>query len=155
MIYRKVHNQYLRSMWAYLPNNKSIFLNENVKILIKILLTIVPNDLINNIPALVQATSHYLDQWWLVSWSIHASLGLNELILLQSGLPRCIDIVNIDMWYINIKHYFHTIDMFLLVTLDRETIQFVSIYLRWVWFVVDITRTKCEKYSRVEPPATM
>ena len=74
--------KFIISMWAYLPNNKSIFLNENVQILIKILLPIVPNDLINNIPALVQATSHYLDQWWLVSWRIHASLGFNELILL-------------------------------------------------------------------------
>ena len=27
-----------------------------------------------------QATSHYLNQWWLVYWRIYASLGLNELI---------------------------------------------------------------------------
>ena len=27
----------------------------------------------------VQATSHYLNQWWLVHWCIYASLGLNEL----------------------------------------------------------------------------
>ena len=26
-----------------------------------------------------QATSRYLNQWWLVYWSIYASLGLNEL----------------------------------------------------------------------------
>ena len=26
-----------------------------------------------------QATSHYLDQWWLVYWHIYVSLGLNEL----------------------------------------------------------------------------
>ena len=26
-----------------------------------------------------QATSHYLNQWWLVYWCIYASLGLNEL----------------------------------------------------------------------------
>ena len=26
-----------------------------------------------------QATSHYLNQWWLVCWRIYASLGLNEL----------------------------------------------------------------------------
>ena len=26
-----------------------------------------------------QATSHYLNQWWLVYWRIYASLGLNEL----------------------------------------------------------------------------
>ena len=27
-----------------------------------------------------QATSHYLNQWWLFYWRIFASLGLNELI---------------------------------------------------------------------------
>ena len=27
-----------------------------------------------------QATSHYLNQWWLVCWRIYASLGLNELM---------------------------------------------------------------------------
>ena len=27
-----------------------------------------------------EATSHYLNQWWLVYWRIYASLGLNELI---------------------------------------------------------------------------
>ena len=27
----------------------------------------------------VQATSHYLNQWWLVYWCIYASLGLDEL----------------------------------------------------------------------------
>ena len=26
-----------------------------------------------------QATSHYLNQWWIVYWRIYASLGLNEL----------------------------------------------------------------------------
>ena len=26
----------------------------------------------------VKATSHYLNQWWLVYWRIYASLGLNE-----------------------------------------------------------------------------
>ena len=37
----------------------------------------------------VQATSHYLSQWWLVYWSINASLGLNELTnytLIPAGL---------------------------------------------------------------------
>ena len=29
------------------------------------------------------ATSHYLNQWWLVFWRIYASLGLNELIWIQ------------------------------------------------------------------------
>ena len=37
-----------------------------------------------------QATSHYLNQWWLVYWRIYASLGLNELKqlnLIRSDLP--------------------------------------------------------------------
>ena len=32
-----------------------------------------------NIPVWDKATSHFLNQWWLVYWSIHASLGLNDL----------------------------------------------------------------------------
>ena len=65
---------------------KCIFLNENEWILPRISLKFVPKIRINNIPALVQimagadqATSHYLNQWWLVYWRIYASLGLNEL----------------------------------------------------------------------------
>ena len=65
---------------------KCIFINENVRILLKISLKFVPKVPINNIPALFswwlgadQATSHYLNQWWLVYWRIYASLGLNEL----------------------------------------------------------------------------
>ena len=51
---------------------------------IKISLKFVPKGLITNIPVLVQviadqATSHYLNQWWLVYWGIYVSLGLNEL----------------------------------------------------------------------------
>ena len=65
---------------------KCIFFNEDVWILLKISVKSVPNVRINNIPALVkkrlaadQATSLYLNQWWLVYWRIYASLGLNEL----------------------------------------------------------------------------
>ena len=60
-----------------------IFLNENFG---KNSLKFVPKGPINNIPALVQimawcdqATSHYLNQWWLDYRRIYASLGLNEL----------------------------------------------------------------------------
>ena len=35
-----------------------------------------------------QATSHYLNQWWLVYRSIYASLGLSELTHLSSSLGR-------------------------------------------------------------------
>ena len=80
---------------------KPIFFNENVWILIKMSLTFVPKGPIYNIPSLVQimawrhpgdkplseqwlgaiqATSHYLNQWWIVYRPIYASLGLNELI---------------------------------------------------------------------------
>ena len=33
-----------------------------------------------------QATSHYLNQWWLVYWRIYASLGLNELRRFGDGM---------------------------------------------------------------------
>ena len=56
---------------------KWIFLNEIIWISIKISLKFVPRGRINNIPALVQimawrrqATSHYLNQWWIVHWRI-------------------------------------------------------------------------------------
>ena len=46
----------------------------------------------------VQATSHYLDQWWLVYWCIYASLGLNEL----KGLWRAVNVkllqLTVNMW---------------------------------------------------------
>ena len=58
---------------------KRIFLNESTWILIKISLKLVPKDPIHNIPGAVQATSHYLNQWWLGYRRIYASLGLNEL----------------------------------------------------------------------------
>ena len=65
---------------------KRIFLNENVRISIKISLKFVPKVPINNIPALFQimawrrpATSHYLKRWWSLYWRIYASLGLNEV----------------------------------------------------------------------------
>ena len=66
----------------------------SLKISLKIVLIIV---LINNIPALVQvwigaeqATSHYLNQWWLVYCRIYASLGLNESISIVSCYNDCI-----------------------------------------------------------------
>ena len=84
---------------------KRIFLNENVTISIKISLKFVPKRPINNIPALVQimagadqATSHYLNQWWLDYWCIYASLGLNELI---KGAPENI--------FVKVSH--HWMDM--------------------------------------------
>ena len=63
---------------------KRIFLDENVAISIKISLKFIYKGPINNILALVQimadqATSHYLNQWWVVYWRIYASPGLNEL----------------------------------------------------------------------------
>ena len=37
----------------------------------------------------VQATSHYLNQWWLDYWRIYASLGLNELKMLSGFVVNC------------------------------------------------------------------
>ena len=34
------------------------------------------------------ATSHYLNQWWLIYWQIYASLGLNELYIECSWKSR-------------------------------------------------------------------
>ena len=81
---------------------KCIFLNENVLILFKISL-----NLFLRIELTIsqywfrlwlgadQATSHYLNQWWLVYWHIHASLSLNEFKIhkmtqtQQSEMPPC------------------------------------------------------------------
>ena len=61
---------------------KRIFLNENVRISIKISMKFVPTGPISNIPAWVQIMawrrSGSLNQWWLVYWCIYASLALNE-----------------------------------------------------------------------------
>ena len=62
-----------------------IVLNENVWISITISLKFVPRSLIDNFQHWFrhwlwhQATSHYLNQWWIVYWRVHGSLGLNEL----------------------------------------------------------------------------
>ena len=62
---------------------KCIFLNENVSIVVKISLKFVQLTIFQHWfrwwLGAVQATSHYLNQWWLVYWRIYASLGLNEL----------------------------------------------------------------------------
>ena len=46
-----------------------------------------------------QATSHYLNQWWLVYWRIYASLGLNELKLHMKckfiKMPKLISVINL------------------------------------------------------------
>ena len=71
---------------------KSISLNGNVLISIKISLKFVPKGLINNIPALVQVMAWRrpgdkpLSEPMMVSlltWRIYASLGLNELTLIN------------------------------------------------------------------------
>ena len=57
---------------------KCIFVNENVRILIKISLKFAPKDPIYNMPALVQIMA-WRRPGKLVYWRLHASLGLNEL----------------------------------------------------------------------------
>ena len=56
---------------------KCIFVNENVWISTKILMNFVPKGPIYNIPA-DQATSRYLNQYWIDYRRIYASFGLNE-----------------------------------------------------------------------------
>ena len=65
---------------------KSKSANENIRISIAISLKFVPKGPFYNMPALVhimdctgQATSHYLNQWWLIYWHIYALLGFKEL----------------------------------------------------------------------------
>ena len=71
---------------------KCIFLNEDIKISIKISLKFVPKGQINNIPALVQIMAWHrpgdkpLSDAYIVYWRIYASLGLNELKTLQNLL---------------------------------------------------------------------
>ena len=69
---------------------KCIFLNENVRVSIKISLKIVPmvqstlfQNWLRQWLGAGQATSHCLSQWWLVYWRIYASHGRNELTLLK------------------------------------------------------------------------
>ena len=66
---------------------KPIFLNENVRISFKISLKFVPLVQLTIFMhwfwwwlGAAQATSHYLNQWWLDYRRKYASLGLNELI---------------------------------------------------------------------------
>ena len=71
------------------------FLNETIRISIKILLNFVSKGQIGNIPALVEimawsAPSHYLNQLWLNYWHIYASFSLNELKLGSLKLWRLI-----------------------------------------------------------------
>ena len=80
-----------RQNGRYFPDDifKSIFLNDNVWISIKISWKFIPKGPIYKIPAMVQIIACrrpgdklYLNQWWLVYWRIYASLGLNELKVL-------------------------------------------------------------------------
>ena len=66
---------------------KCIFLNENMWIsihwsLFQFTISSIGSD-DGLAPVRRQATSHYLNQWWLVYWRIYASLGLNELTYTQ------------------------------------------------------------------------
>ena len=85
--FRCFNTMVLRQNGHYLADDtfKCIFVDENVRISIKISLTFAPKGLINNISAqvlimaFIQPTSHYLNQWWLEHRHIYASLGLGEL----------------------------------------------------------------------------
>ena len=64
---------------------------------IKNSLKLIPQDPINNIPVLVQkwlgatkATSHYLNQWWLVYWRMYVSLSLNEPVISLPVFVYCV-----------------------------------------------------------------
>ena len=86
---------------------KCFFLNENLWISINISLKFVLEGQSNNIPSLIQimacadqATSHYLNQWWLrLVTHIYTSLGLNEL---RQGYHVFNVILNFSLG--NVKH---------------------------------------------------
>ena len=59
---------------------KSIFLNENLEILIKILLKFVPRGPINNIPALIQ----------IMAWRRPGNKPLSELMMDSSLMHKCV-----------------------------------------------------------------
>ena len=81
-----LHTRRPRQNGHHFPDDifKRISSNENVRIVIRISLKFVLKGTINNISVVQiiahQASSNYLNQWWLIYWRIYASLGLNELI---------------------------------------------------------------------------
>ena len=92
-----------RQNWRHFADDtfKRIFLNENNKISIKISLKFVPNGPINKIPALVQIMAWRRpgdkplpEPMWLVQRRIYASLGLNELTIIQSKAHRITGLSN-------------------------------------------------------------
>ena len=87
---------------------------KNVRILIKISWKFVPKVWINNIPALVQTTSHYLNQWWLSYWHIYASLGLNGR--------------NTDAYV----HHIALMCKWLLHNMDQRAYNHNKIYIFWI-----------------------
>ena len=88
------------------------FFNENIWNSVEISLNFVPRDQINNIPSLVQmasqATSLYLNQWWLDYWCIYESLGTNGLI--------CDNVSSSFRW--NIGFDSHSMKIFVYVMCD-------------------------------------
>ena len=108
-----------------------IFLNENVWIWCKISLRFIPKDPINNISALVQimdwcptkqATSHYLEQWYLdisITWPQCVNLGCipsmffllanqcqwlrknHAVFLAHWSLIQSVNLIQIMTWYLS------------------------------------------------------
>ena len=104
---------------------KSIFLIENVCISVKISSKFVPKGQINNMSALVQvmawrhATSHYLNQWWLVYWRM--CLSLNELMKFHlSSLPQFRLFIS--------QHWSRTVP-------DAMVVLFAYAYMRYYFFI--------------------
>ena len=87
---------WVREKWLKWPNDifKCIFLNENIRISIKISLKFVPNAPIDNMPSLVQIMAwrqsgdKSLSETMMVSLHIYASLDINELKPQQHGINR-------------------------------------------------------------------
>ena len=85
-----------------------------------------------------QATSHYLNQWWLVYWRIYASLGLNELTMKHE---------HHRLWATAVED--HSAVNYLI-----STIRF-PILVRWYFLLYQATHPSCPiKFIRQESHAT-
>ena len=87
-----------------------------------------------------QATSHYLNQRWLVYWRIYASFGLNELIHFQSPLGPCYEWNKVVLktkfhWHKKIqKCFIYNASNFINFRIKTCGIQMTNFTLLWTWW---------------------
>ena len=79
----------------------------------------------------VQATSHYLNQWWLVYWHIYASLGLNELVQINAWQ---VPLHNLWIKQWSFKHYLEEMSVVIGVVRNAR----IRSYVNWLVYVQNI-----------------